>query len=180
MFSVEKECQLNVTKLHQIKAQLNETENNKYNGISVDLWRKRCYSLLWKRFSEFVMFQEAMHQLHDVTIHMKKKYERLHGKENREPLGESFKISMLKAVKDVKNVDIDRLLLCQDTKELTAFLMSSNMSQQLQLKVAAQLLPVVESHRVKLQREINTKIDKIIKKKGGKKMDGFEKIKNSE
>ena len=123
-----------------------------------------------------------MQQLHDVTACLKHKYQKLNVKEKREPLGESFKISMLKSLKDVKNVDIDRLLLCQDTKELTDFLMSSNMSQQLQLKVAAQLLPVVENHRIKLQRDINTKIDKIIKKRGGNKIKGIsiERIKNSE
>merc|ERR1711933_682047 len=84
--------------------------------------------------------------------------------------GDSFKISMFKSLKDIQsNIDMDQLLLCQDPKQLTDFLLKSNMSQQTQLKVAAKLLPVVENYRVNLQKDINQKIEEFIDKSQKKK-----------
>ena len=165
---VNKECKLNAKRLQEVKNELNSAENNKLQQSNVDVWRSRCYALYWRRFAEFVSFEESMAQMHEVLMCVKSKQQQQRRK--AQPFEESFKISMFRSLKDVENLDMDKLLLCQDTKQLAQFLLSSDMSPQLQLKVAAQLLPVVESQRIKLQKDITVKIDRIIKKRKKRKV----------
>merc|ERR1712130_20350 len=168
--SLDKECELNVNQLHQLKSEVNCT---KYKQNNIDSWKKRCYLLYWKRFNEYICFQNEIEQIYDLMNYLKTKFmkisernstKKIENKQNKEHFKDSFRISMYKSLKDVENIDIDQLLLCQDAKELSDFLLSSNMSPQLELKVAAQLLPVVEDYRIKLQKDINKKIDKFTKK----------------
>eukprot|EP01084_Bolivina_argentea_P234399 394624_1 len=170
---LEKECQLNMNKIRALKCELNSNseinsnwrQNDENNNITV--LKKKCYYLYWKRFVEYVVYEYGRGQMFDALRYLKVQYMKLNvnneinGKVN---MKECFKISMYKSLKDVKKLDVDKMLLCEDTKELKHVLTSSNMSHQLQLKVAAQLLPVVENYRMSLQKDINIKIDKMINK----------------
>lgn len=158
---LDSECKLSVARLRDAKNELNSAELNRFEQSNVDSWRARFYALCWRRFAEFASFTERMAQTREVVSMLRKQKIA----QQKQPLTESFKMSMLRSLKDVEDVDIDRLLLCADIKELAQYLRSSQMSTQLQMQIAAQLLPVVESHRIKLQRDIGTKIDRILKKR---------------
>merc|ERR1711933_82055 len=169
---LEKECDFSVNELHRLESELDSIADNKYKQNSIDVWKKRCYLSYWRRFAEHELHEYSLDQMRDVWTYVKSKFM----KENptvpigqKETFQDSFKISMFKSLKDIKNIDIDQLLLCQDPKQLTDFLLSSNMPQETQLKVAAQLLPVVEEYRINLQNDINKKVDKFIKKSAAKK-----------
>merc|ERR1712228_319844 len=169
---LEKECDFSVNELHRLKSELNSIANNKYKQNNIDVWKKRCYESYWRRFAEYEAYQYSFEPMRDVWMYLKAKYMKLNPAqpiEQRESFKDSFKISMFKSLKDIKNIDIDQLLLCQDPMQLTKFLLSSNMSQETQLRVAAQLLPVVEEYRINLQKDINQKVDKFIKKSVAKK-----------
>lgn len=169
---MEKECDFSVNQLHRLKSQLESIEDNKYKQNSIDVWRKRCYSSFWRRFAEHEAYEYSLEQQRDVWNYLKAKYMKLNPTqqtEETESFKESFKISMFKSLKDIKNIDIDQLLLCQDPRQLSEFLLSSNMPQETQLRVAAQLLPVVEQYRINLQNDINKKVDNFIKKSAAKK-----------
>merc|ERR1712228_259516 len=170
--SMEEECDFSVNELHRLKSELNSIANNKYKQNNIDVWKKRCYVSYWRRFAEYEAYQYSFEPMRDVWMYLKAKYMKLNPAqpiEQRESFKDSFKISMFKSLKDIKNIDIDQLLLCQDPMQLTKFLLSSNMSQETQLRVAAQLLPVVEEYRINLQKDINQKVDKFIKKSVAKK-----------
>ena len=166
--NLEKECELNMNEMHQLKLTINSTMNKEYNEKNFNILKKQCHLLYWRRFVEYLIYQHAMEQVHDVWMFLKQKYSKLNKSNNdtqsRIKLKESFKISMFKSLKDIKDLDVDKLLLRQNSKELTDFIISSTMSAETQLKVAAQLLPIVEKYRTDLQKEINAKIDKLIKK----------------
>ena len=172
-YSVEKECDFSMNELHELKAQVSGIENNKFNQNNVEVWKRRCYLSFWRRFTEHEAHEYSLDQMRDVWSYLKTKYKKLNttaaAVEKTESFQESFKISMFKSLKDIKNIDIDRLLLCQDPKQLTDFILSSDMPQETQLRVAAQLLPVVEEYRINLQNDINKKVDKFIKKSASKK-----------
>lgn len=171
---LEKECQLNMNEMHQLKMALNNTMNKDYNEENFNILKKKCHLLHWKIFIQYLMYQQSMQQLNETLLFLKNKCLKLNNNNNnnndnniecKKKLKESFKVSIFKSLKDIEEVDIDKLLLCQDSKELTDFIISSKMSSETQIKVAVQLLPIVEQYRMDLQNEINNTINRIVEKK---------------
>jgi len=160
---LEKENDSSVSAMHKLKSQMDGKET-----IIDQKWKRRCFVSIWHRFAAYETFQYRIDQMRDVLAYCKQKFIKMDGQpmetQNGECFGDSFKISMIKSLKGISDIDVEQLLLCQDPKQLTDFLLKSNMTSQTQLKVAAKLLPIVESYRVNLQKDINQKIERMTRK----------------